>query len=160
VPEPELGLVIGREGRILGAIAGNDLTARDIEGVNPLYLPQAKLFAAACSLGPVVLTPDEWPAEFEIRCRILSSDAVVWEAETSTAQMKRSFEELVSWLVRDNPVPPGTVLLTGTGLVPPDDVALSPGQRVEVSVTGLGTLANPVVAAADLIAAERSTADV
>jgi 2-dehydro-3-deoxy-D-arabinonate dehydratase len=74
--------------------------------------------------------------------------------------MKRSFEELVSWLVRDNPVPPGTVLLTGTGLVPPDDVALSPGQRVEVSVTGLGTLANPVVAAADLIAAERSTADV
>jgi 2-dehydro-3-deoxy-D-arabinonate dehydratase len=160
VPEPELGLVIGREGRIVGAIAGNDLTARDIEGVNPLYLPQAKLFAAACSLGPVVLTPDEWPAEFEIRCRILSSDAVVWEAATSTAQMKRTFEDLVSWLVRDNPVPPGTVLLTGTGLVPPDDVALSPGQRVEVSVTGLGTLANPVVAAADLIGAERSTADV
>jgi 2-dehydro-3-deoxy-D-arabinonate dehydratase len=158
VPEPELALVLGREGRILGATAGNDVTARDIEGANPLYLPQAKLFASACSLGPAVLTPDEWPEHFAIRCRILTSDGdLVWEGETSTEAMQRSFEDLVSWLVRDNPVPPGTVLMTGTGLVPPDDVALTPGRRVEVTVSGIGTLENPVGAAADLAGRERSS---
>jgi 2-dehydro-3-deoxy-D-arabinonate dehydratase len=158
VPEPELALVLGRHGRIVGATAGNDVTSRDIEGANPLYLPQAKLFAGACSLGPAVLTPDEWPGEFEIRCRIIGADGgSIWEGETSTARMKRSFEELVGWLVRDNPVPPGTVLLTGTGLVPPDDVALQPGQRVVIEVSGIGSLENPVRAAGDLLPQERST---
>ena len=158
VPEPELALVLGRGGRIVGATAGNDVTSRDIEGANPLYLPQAKVFAGACSLGPVVLTPDEWPDAFEIRCRILGADgAAVWDGETSTARMKRSFDELVSWLVRDNPVAPGTVLLTGTGLVPPDDVALAPGQRVLIDVSGIGRLENPVRAASDLLQKERST---
>jgi 2-dehydro-3-deoxy-D-arabinonate dehydratase len=85
---------------------------------------------------------------------------VVWEGETSTARMKRSFEELVSWLVRDNPVAPGTVLLTGTGLVPPDDVALAPGQRVVIDVSGIGSLENPVCAAGDLLAKERSSTNV
>jgi 2-dehydro-3-deoxy-D-arabinonate dehydratase len=161
VPEPELALVLGRDGRIVGATAGNDVTARDIEGANPLYLPQAKVFAGACSLGPVVVTPDEWPEHFSIRCRILAADgAVVWEGETSTARMKRSWDELVAWLVRDNPVPPGTVLLTGTGLVPPDEIALARGQRVEVTVSGIGTLVNPVGAAADLAGTERSSSDV
>jgi 2-dehydro-3-deoxy-D-arabinonate dehydratase len=142
----------------VGATAGNDVTSRDIEGANPLYLPQAKLFAGACSLGPAVLTPDEWPGEFEIRCRIIGADGgSIWEGETSTARMKRSFEELVGWLVRDNPVPPGTVLLTGTGLVPPDDVALQPGQRVVIEVSGIGSLENPVRAAGDLLPQERST---
>src|SRR6266481_6119859 len=155
VPEPELALVLGRDGRIVGATAGNDVTSRDIEAVNPLYLPQAKIFAAACALGPVVLTPDEWPDVFVIRCRILAADgALLWEGETSTAQMRRSFDDLVAWLARDNPIPAGTVLLTGTGLVPPDDVALAPGQRVEVSVSGIGTLVNPVGAAADLLRRE------
>jgi len=159
VPEPELALVLGRGARIVGATGGNDVTSRDIEGVNPLYLPQAKIFASACSLGPVVLTPDEWPDVFEIGCRILAADgSVVWQGETSTKHMKRSFEELVEWLARDNPLPPGTVLLTGTGLVPPDDVALEPGQVVEVSVSGIGTLVNPVGAAAELL--ERSRANV
>jgi 2-dehydro-3-deoxy-D-arabinonate dehydratase len=161
VPEPELALVLGRDGRILGATAGNDVTARDIEGVNPLYLPQAKVFAAACSIGPVVLTPDEWPEHFEIRCRILTAEGgLVWEGETSTERMKRTWEELISWLMRDNPVPPGTVLLTGTGLVPPDEVALAPGQRVEVTVSGIGALENPVGAAADLVRTERSRGNV
>jgi 2-dehydro-3-deoxy-D-arabinonate dehydratase len=161
VPEPELALVLGRNGRIVGATAGNDVTSRDIEGANPLYLPQAKIFAGACALGPVVLTPDEWPADFGIRCRILGGDGgIVWEGETSTARMRRSFDDLVSWLVRDNPIAPGTVLLTGTGLVPPDEVALAPGQRVEVTVSGIGTLANPVGAAADLLGNERSTGNV
>jgi 2-dehydro-3-deoxy-D-arabinonate dehydratase len=158
VPEPELALVLGRGGRIVGATAGNDVTSRDIEGANPLYLPQAKVFAGACSIGPVVLTPDEWPDDFEIRCRIVGADgAAVWEGETSTARMKRSFDELVSWLVRDNPVAPGTVLLTGTGLVPPDDVALAPGQRVLIDVSGIGRLENPVRAASELLQKERST---
>ena len=161
VPEPELALVLGRGGRIVGATAGNDVTSRDIEGVNPLYLPQAKVFAGACSLGPVVLTPDEWPPEFEIRCRIVGGDGgLIWEGETSTARMKRSFDELVEWLVRDNPVAPGSVLLTGTGLVPPDDVALSPGQRVEIDVSGIGSLENPVFAAGDLLPKERSGTNV
>jgi 2-dehydro-3-deoxy-D-arabinonate dehydratase len=161
VPEPELALVLGRNGRIVGATGGNDVTSRDIEGENPLYLPQAKVFAGACSLGPVVLTPDEWPAEFAIGCRILGADGnVIWAGETSTARLKRSFDELVAWLVRDNPVPPGSVLLTGTGLVPPDDVALAPGQRVEITISGIGTLENPVCAARDLLANERSTSHV
>jgi 2-dehydro-3-deoxy-D-arabinonate dehydratase len=152
VPEPELALVLGRGARIVGATAGNDVTSRDIEGVNPLYLPQAKIFAAACSLGPAVLTRDEWPDAFEISCRILAADGVVvWEGQTSTGQMKRSFEDLVEWLARDNPLAPGTVLLTGTGLVPPDDVALAPGQTVEVFVSGIGTLVNPVRAAGELV---------
>jgi 2-dehydro-3-deoxy-D-arabinonate dehydratase len=160
VPEPELALVLGRAGRIVGATAGNDVTARDIEGANPLYLPQAKVFAAACSLGPAVLTPDEWPEHFEIRCRILTAEGgLAWEGATSTERMKRSWEELVSWLVRDNPVPPGTVLLTGTGLVPPDEVALRSGQRVEVTVSGIGTLENTVGAAADLLGTERSSSN-
>jgi len=161
VPEPELALVLGSNGRILGATAGNDVTSRDIEGANPLYLPQAKVVAGACSLVPVVLTPDEWPDEFHISCRIVAADgAVVWEGETSTARMKRSFEELVSWLTRENPIVAGSVLLTGTGLVPPDDVALAPGQRVAITVSGVGTLENPVCAAAELLVNERSTTNV
>jgi 2-dehydro-3-deoxy-D-arabinonate dehydratase len=161
VPEPEVALVIGRGGRILGATAANDVTARDIEGANPLYLPQAKIFAGACAIGPAVLTPDEWPERFEIRCTIAGPDGdPVWEGETSTEHMRRSFDELVSWLVRENPVPPGSVLLTGTGVVPPDEVALQPGQRVTVAIAGIGTLVNTVGAAADVLNEERSTVDV
>lgn len=161
VPEPEVALVIGRGGRILGATAANDVTARDIEGENPLYLPQAKIFAGACSIGPAVLTRDEWPEAFEIGCRILEADgSVVWAAGTSTARMRRTFDELVSWLVRENPVPPGSVLLTGTGLVPPDDVALAPGQRVEVAISGIGTLVNTVGLAADVLSDQRRTTNV
>ena len=161
VPEAEVGLVLGRDGRILGATAANDVTARDIEGANPLYLPQAKIFAGACAIGPAVLTPDEWPESFAIRCTIAAEDgAVLWEGETSTDQMRRAFGELVSWLVRENPVPAGSVLLTGTGLVPPDDVALAPGQRVAVAISGIGTLVNTVGHAADVLSHERRTVNV
>ncbi len=159
VPEPELALVIGRGGRIVGATAANDVTARDIEAENPLYLPQAKILAGACAIGPAVLTSDEWPESFAISCRILDRDgANVWAGETSTGSMRRTFEELVAWLVRDNPVPPGSVLLTGTGLVPPDAISLVPGQRVEISVTGIGTLLNAAGAAADLLRDQRRAA--
>ena len=156
VPEPELALVLDGGGELLGVTIGNDVTARDIEGANPLYLPQAKLFAAACALGPAILIPDDWAQPFDIELRLIADGAVLYEAGTSTSRMRRSFEELVAWLVRDNPVPAGSVLLTGTGLVPPDDVALAPGQQVEIRIPGIGTLVNPVGAAADLLPPERS----
>jgi 2-dehydro-3-deoxy-D-arabinonate dehydratase len=156
VPEPELALVLDDGGELLGATIGNDVTARDVEGANPLYLPQAKLFAGACALGPAILILDDWSQPFEIEIRLLAEGEVVYEAATSTSRMRRSFEELASWLVRDNPIPAGAVLLTGTGLVPPDDVALAPGQQVEIRIPGIGRLVNPVAAAADLLPPERS----
>jgi 2-dehydro-3-deoxy-D-arabinonate dehydratase len=158
VPEPEIGLVLGADGSIEGVTIGNDVSSRDIEGANPLYLPQAKVYAGACSLGPAVLSPvpDE---PLEIRMRIADAEGrELFAGETSTARMKRSFEELVGFLLRDNPVPTGSVLLTGTGLVPPDDFTLEPGHVVEIHVPGIGTLANPVVLASSLI--ERSAAHV
>jgi len=158
VPEPEVGLVIGAGGEIAGVTIGNDVSSREIEGANPLYLPQAKVYAGACALGPAVLSP--LPAgALEIRMRILSADGdEVFAGETSTARMKRTFEDLVSFLLRENPVPPGSVLLTGTGLVPPDDFTLEPGHVVEIEVPGVGILANPVVSAAHIV--ERSFAHV
>ena len=146
-------------GRPIGVRAdstGNDVSSRAIEGENPLYLPQAKLFAGACALGPAVLAADGVVPEFEIRLSIFGPDGnELFAGATSTARMRRSFEELVSWLRRDNPVPAGSVLLTGTGLVPPDDFTLKPGQRVEIHVPGIGTLVNPVGRAADLMTEER-----
>lgn len=158
VPEPEIGLVLGDDGAIAGVTIGNDVSSRDIEGANPLYLPQAKVYAGACSIGPAVLSPvpDE---PFGIRMRITdAAGRELFAGETSTARMKRSFAELVEFLLRDNPVPPGSVLLTGTGLVPPDDVTLEPGHVVEIHVPGVGTLVNPVVPASSLV--ERSAAHV
>ena len=161
VPEPELALVLGEDGELVGATIGNDVTARDIEGGNPLYLPQAKVFAGACALGPAIAVPDDWSQPFEIELRILDADSsVVYEGRTSTAKMRRSFEELAAWAVRENPVPAGSVLLTGTGLVPPDDVSLRPGYHVEVRIAGIGKLVNPVGAAADLLPGERSATHV
>jgi 2-dehydro-3-deoxy-D-arabinonate dehydratase len=158
VPEPEIGVVLGDAGDIVGVTIGNDVSSRDIEGANPLYLPQAKVYAGACALGPAVLSPA--PGEsLEIRLRILDAGGrELFAGETSTARMRRSFEELVEFLVRDNPVPAGSVLLTGTGLVPPDDFTLEPGHVVEIEVPGIGVLSNPVVLASSLM--ERSPAHV
>jgi 2-dehydro-3-deoxy-D-arabinonate dehydratase len=157
VPEPELALVLDEDGGLLGATIGNDVTARDVEGANPLYLPQAKVFAGACALGPAILVPGDWSRPFEIELRVVGMNGeTTFEGRTSTARMRRSFEELAAWLVRENPVPAGSVLLTGTGLVPPDDVALTPGQQVEIRIAAIGKLVNPVGAAADLLLAERS----
>jgi len=158
VPEPEIGLVLGDDGSIAGVTIGNDVSSRDIEGANPLYLPQAKVYAGACALGPAVCAPV--PSEpFEIRMHILDANgAELFTGETSTARMKRSFEELVEFLVRDNPVPPESVLLTGTGLVPPDDFTLEPGHVVEIEVPGIGILSNSVVLASSLL--ERTAARV
>ncbi len=157
VPEPEIALVLGENRAPTGLTIGNDVSSREIEGANPLYLPQAKVFAGACALGPAVLVPDDWEAPLEIRMRILdAAGSEVFAGETSTASMRRSFVELVDWLLRNNPVPPGSVLLTGTGLVPPDDFTLAPGHTVEIHVPPIGTLTNPVVSAAELLATRRS----
>jgi 2-dehydro-3-deoxy-D-arabinonate dehydratase len=157
VPEPEIGVVLGEAGAPAGLTIGNDVSSREIEGANPLYLPQAKVFAGACAIGPAVLVPDDWEQPLEIRMRIADAAGTeLFAGGTSTARMRRSFVELIEWLVRDNPVPAGSVLLTGTGLVPPDDFTLEPGHVVEITVPGIGTLTNPVVAAAELLTTRRS----
>lgn len=149
VPEPELAIVLGEDGAPLAVTIGNDVSARDIEGANPLYLPQAKVYARACALGPALLVPDGLDSPFEIELRIMAADGeVLFAGRTATDRMHRSLPELVEFLRRDNPVPAGSVLLTGTGIVPPDDVSLSPGQQVEITITGIGTLCNPVTLAA------------
>ena len=161
VPEPEIAVVLGEGGEPVAVTIGNDVSSRDIEGTNPLYLPQAKIFAGSCALGPAVLVPDDWEAALEIRLRISDANgAELFAGETSTARMRRTFPELVEWLLRANPVPPGSVLLTGTGLVPPDDFNLEPGHVVEIHVPGIGTLSNPVVPAEDLLTTRRSEIDV
>ena len=145
VPEPELGVVIGEGGEPVAVTAGNDVSSRDIEGANPLYIPQAKIFAGGCAIGPALAVPDDWDRPWQIRLRITGSDGTeLFAGETSTAKMRRTPRELVSWVVRDNPVPPGSVLLTGTGLVPDGGYTLEPGHRVEVTIDGVGTLVNVV----------------
>ena len=152
VPEPEIGVVLDDDLDIAGYTIGNDVSSRDIEGANPLYLPQAKVFAGACAIGPAVYVPADWDAPLTIELTIRDSGGeVLFAGETSTAKMKRTFPDLVSWLVRDNPVPPGSVLLTGTGLVPPDGFTLLPGHVVSIHVPEIGTLTNPVVLATELI---------
>jgi 2-dehydro-3-deoxy-D-arabinonate dehydratase len=147
VPEPELGVVFGANGEPVAVTIGNDVSSRDIEGANPLYIPQAKIFAGACAIGPVLAVPDDWDAPFPIRMRITdASGAELFTGETSTGRMKRTLDELAGWATRDNPIPPGSVLLTGTGLVPPDDYTLLPGHTVEIEIEGIGVLANTVAA--------------
>jgi 2-dehydro-3-deoxy-D-arabinonate dehydratase len=147
VPEPELGLVLGEGGDPVAVTIGNDVSSRDIEGANPLYIPQAKIFAGACAIGPALAVPDDWGAPLAIHLRITAPDgAELYAGETSTGKMKRRPHELAEWLVRDNPVPPGSVLLTGTGLVPGDDYTLEPGHVVEIEIEGIGVLTNTVAA--------------
>lgn len=147
VPEPELAVVLGTGGDPLAVTVGNDVSSRDIEGANPLYLPQAKIYRGACALGPALLVPVDWSVPFDIELRIRGpSDEHVFWGRTSTDRMRRPLRELVEFLRRDNPVPAGTVLLTGTGLVPPDDVRLAAGQSVEITISRIGTLRNPVAA--------------
>lgn len=144
VPEAELGLVIGQGGTLVGLIAGNDQSCRDIEAENPLYLPQAKIFRHSCALGPAVLLAKAPPGPLDIRLTIRRGQAVAYTGETSTRQMVRAFAELIEYLCRDNLLFPPTVLLTGTGIVPPDEFTLQSGDVIEITVEGIGTLRNPV----------------
>ncbi len=146
VPEPELGVVLSKSGDLVGFTVGNDLSSRDIEGENPLYLPQAKVFAGSCSIGPAVLwnTHDVDPASWSISLTIHRDGETAFFGEVPFSQLRRSIDELVSYLMRDNEILDGTVLLTGTGIVPPDDFTLSPGDVVEISVPQIGVLSNPI----------------
>ncbi|MDO8208917.1 fumarylacetoacetate hydrolase family protein [Conexibacter sp. CPCC 206217] len=147
VPEPELALILDADGAIVAVTLGDDVTARDIEARNPLYLPQAKIYDSACSLGPCALIA---PAggelgEFELELTVRdAAGELVYTGTATTASMVRGFEQLSRWLRRSNTVGDGTVLLTGTGIVPPDDVALQPGHIVAISCPRIGTLTNEV----------------
>jgi 2-dehydro-3-deoxy-D-arabinonate dehydratase len=147
VPEPELALVLSPDLRLVGFTVGNDVSARDIEGRNPLYLPQAKVYDACCALGPVITTAETMPPENEIGISlVVRRDGVdVFEGSTSTARLTRRFAELIGWLGRDNVFPDGVVLLTGTGIVPPDEFTLRNGDLVTITIDGIGALTNPVL---------------
>jgi 2-dehydro-3-deoxy-D-arabinonate dehydratase len=148
VPEPEIGLVLGHRGAILGVTIGIDVASRAIESANPLYLTQARVYVNACAIGPAVYVPESEDELFQISMRITAADgAELYAGTTSTGLMRRRCDDLATWLFRDNPVPAGSVLLTGTGLVPPDSFSLEPGHRVEVHVPQIGTLGNPVISA-------------
>ncbi|WP_046174549.1 fumarylacetoacetate hydrolase family protein [Domibacillus indicus] len=146
IPEPELGLVIDREGEVLGYTIGNDMSCRDIEGENPLYLPQAKVWKNSCSIGPAVLLKEAVadPYELQIICRIYRNNQKVFEGSAHVNQLKRTLDELVHYLVRDNQIFDGTVLLTGTCIVPPNEFTLQDQDRIEIEIPGIGILNNPV----------------
>lgn len=144
VPEPEIALCINAHGRVVGYTIGNDMSSRDIEGENPLYLPQAKSYNGSCALGPAVLISDTLPPSTSIAIQIERAGAVVFAGSTEWSRMRRTPEELVEWLYRENAFPSGCVLLTGTGVVPPDDFTLHAGDRISIDVQSIGTLQNTV----------------
>ena len=147
VPEPELALVINSRGVIAGCTIGNDMSSRDIEGENLLYLPQAKVYDRSCALGPWIrLGVAEADARnWMVRSTIIRGGAVVFAGETRLGNIKRSFDELASYLCRSQTFPHGAVLLTGTGIVPPDDFTLREHDVVEIEIAEIGTLRNSVV---------------
>lgn len=146
VPEPELALFLSPSLEIVGYSIGNDMSARDIEGENPLYLPQAKVYDQSCAIGPLVTLPDGFPPldQVSIELTIERGGQSVFRGETRLTEMARTFESLIEWLGRDNSFPDGVVLLTGTGVVPPDDFTLAPGDRIAIDITGIGRLINTV----------------
>ena len=147
VPEPELTLVISNQGKIVGYTVGNDMSSRDIEGDNPLYLPQAKVYNQCCGLGPWITLADSMPerAKIGIYLKIVRNHETVFSGETSVAQMARQLEDLVQWLVRDNDLSNGAFMLTGTGVVPDSSFTLTKGDVVHISIDGIGTLVNTIV---------------
>lgn len=145
VPEPELTLVIAPSGKIVGYTIGNDMSSRDIEGENPLYLPQAKVYDKSCALGPCILVSTTPPAkETAIKLEITRNKAVAFGGNTTVAQLKRTPDELAGWLYRDNVFPKGAFLLTGTGIVPGSDFTLHHGDVIRITIDGIGTLENTV----------------
>ena len=144
--EPELAYVLGSDGEIAGYTICNDVSAWDLERENPLYLPQSKVFYGCCALGPMFVTASEIddPYNLDVRCTVLRNDKPLYEGEVNTSQINWKFEELTEFLCRDNPVPIGTVVSTGTGIIVPNDLPLAPGDIVQIEIGGLGTLSNPV----------------
>lgn len=144
VPEPEIALCVNARGDIVGCTIGNDVSSRDIEGLNPLYLPQAKIYDGACALGPALLVTDGLPSDTFIEVVVMRQGAVVFEGETSFSRMRRDPVELVDFLYRETSFPNGAYLLTGTGVVPPDDFTLAAGDEVRIRVDAIGELVNRV----------------
>jgi 2-dehydro-3-deoxy-D-arabinonate dehydratase len=146
VPEPELTLLINHRGQIIGYTAGNDMSSRDIEGENPLYLPQAKVYDGSCALGPCVLISSEpLPTSTPISLEIVRDGRVEFSGATTLAELKRAPATLVEYLFRDNSFPFGAFLMTGTGIVPPNSFTLASGDRIRITIDTIGTLENEVV---------------
>ncbi|HEX4772100.1 MAG TPA: fumarylacetoacetate hydrolase family protein [Bryobacteraceae bacterium] len=145
VPEPELALLVTPTGKITGYTVGNDMSSRDIEGENPLYLPQAKVYDRSCALGPCILVSGSaLPKTTEIRLDIARQGSISFSGTTTLESLKREPQELVDYLFRNNKFAAGCFLLTGTGIVPPDSFTLQKGDEISISITGIGTLTNPV----------------
>ena len=144
VPEPELTLLVNPSGAIVGCTIGNDMSSRDIEGENPLYLPQAKVYDGSCALGPCVLLSAEPPSQTAIHLEITRHSTTVFAGSTTLAELKRDPKDLVKFLFRDNSFPQGVFLMTGTGIVPGDDFTLASGDIIRIAIDGIGTLENYV----------------
>lgn len=145
VPEPELTLAVSASGRIFGYTLGNDMSSRSIEGENPLYLPQAKVYDGAASIGPCVVITDDLPSpEMEIQITVTRKGRVAFEGVTQLKQIKRKFTDLVNWLYRDLSFPQGAYLMTGTGLVPPSEFTLARADKISIASPGIGELVNIV----------------
>ena len=145
--EPELAYILGAGRQIAGYTICNDVSAWDLERENPLYLPQSKIFYGCCALGPVIVTPAEVPDPYalDIECRIMRAGEVIYSNTTNSGHIGRTFEELNKYLYRDNPVPVGTVVSTGTGIMVPNEYCLKDGDVVEIGIDGIGRLSNPAV---------------
>jgi len=147
VPEPELTLAVNQHGKIIGYTIGNDMSSRDIEGENPLYLPQAKVYNGSCALGPCVLIGAEpLLSSSAIRIEIMREGQPEFDGTTTLAEMKRTPQVLVDYLFRECSFPAGCYLMTGTGIVPPDSFTLERGDQIRISIDGIGTLINQVEA--------------
>jgi 2-dehydro-3-deoxy-D-arabinonate dehydratase len=145
VPEPELTLLVSPQGKLLGYTVGNDVSSRDIEGENPLYLPQAKVYDRSCSIGPGILIAEgEMPGETGISMEVKRGGEVVFEGNTLLSEMRRSFRELIDFLTRECSFPYGCYLMTGTGIVPPSNFSLQSEDEIRITVGGVGTLINAV----------------
>jgi len=147
VPEPELAILVNTRGELVGYTIGNDVSSRSIEGENPLYLPQAKVYSRCAALGPVVMTVDELPdvSNLEIQLTIRRGGTALFQGSTATSQLHRTLSDLIAYLLRDNEYPAGVFLMTGTGIVPPSEFTLQDGDEVEIRIAGIGSLVNPVV---------------
>ena len=146
IPEPELALIIGEGEEIIGYTLGNDMSCRDIEGENPLYLPQAKVWKKSCAIGPAILMPEaiDDPYSIELNCKIYRNNIELFSGKASVNQLKRKLDELVHYLVKENDIVPGTILMTGTCIVPPNNFTLQVGDEIYISSAQIGTLKNKV----------------
>lgn len=144
VPEPELTLAISSAGKVFGYTIGNDMSSRSIEGENPLYLPQAKVYTGSCSIGPCLVVGEIPGPDTAISIEIRRGGEAVFSGETQVSQLKRGFDELAGWLFRSNEFRNGAYLMTGTGIVPNSDFTLAEGDEIAISIEGAGTLVNEV----------------